>query len=58
MEMMTIINRNTGKVSFVTAIQVELMENEIAIEAIPVGDFVNPYYDFQTGVFIDKPLEG
>lgn len=55
--MMTIINGNTGKVSFVTAVQVELMENEIAIEAVPVGDFVNPYYDFQTGVFIDKPLE-
>ena len=55
---MSIIDKTTGKLSFVTMIQVELMENEIAIEAIPVGDFVNPHYDFDTGLFVDKPLEG
>ena len=56
--MMSIIDKITGKLSYVTMIQVDLMENEIAIEAIPVGNFENPYYDFETGLFVDKPLEG
>jgi hypothetical protein len=55
---MSIIDATTGKLSFITTIQVDLMENEIAIEAIPVGNFVNPHYDFDTGLFVDKPLEG
>ncbi|WP_264521217.1 hypothetical protein [Flavobacterium sp. N1994] len=42
--MKTVIDKNSGKVLFVTAIEVELSSDQILIDDYPTGDFNNPYY--------------
>jgi hypothetical protein len=52
--MKTIINKYTGKVLYATAIELELIENEIAIDELLTEVMENPYFDFETKVFYDK----
>jgi hypothetical protein len=52
--MKTIIDKNTGKVLYATAIELELIENEIAIDELLTENMENPYFDFETKVFYDK----
>lgn len=51
--MKTIVDRNTGKVLFATAIDVELQENEIEIEVLLTDNFIKPYWNFQTLSFYE-----
>ena len=48
--MKTIIDKNTGEVLYASLINVELAENEIAIEELPTGN----YYDFKTKQFYEN----
>ena len=52
--MKTIINKFTGQLLYATVIQVELLENEIAIDELLTEYFENPYFDFETRTFYDK----
>lgn len=52
--MKTVIDKNTGKLLYATAIEIYLLDNEILVEELLVDNFENPYYDFETKVFYDK----
>jgi hypothetical protein len=52
--MKTVIDKNTGKLSYATAIEVYLLDNEILVEELLVDNFENPYYDFETKSFYNK----
>ena len=52
--MKTIINKFTGQLLYATVIQVELLENEIAIDELLTEYFENPYFDFETRTFYNK----
>jgi hypothetical protein len=49
--MKTIIDKNTGKVSYATDLEVFLFENEIMIDELVVDNFDNAYFDFETRTF-------
>lgn len=51
--MKTIIDKNTGKVLFATAIDVELQENEIEIQSLLTDNFIKPYWDFDNLSFYE-----
>jgi hypothetical protein len=51
--MKTIIDKNTGKVLYATAIELELIENEIAIDELLTEVIENPYFNFETRKFYD-----
>ena len=52
--MKTIINKNSGQVFYSTIVEVQLLENEIAIDELLTEYFENPYFDFETRTFYDK----
>ena len=52
--MKTIIDKNTGQVLYATAIELELIENEIAIDELLTENMENPYFDFETKIFYNK----
>ena len=52
--MKTIIDKFTGQVLYGSIIEVELLENEIAIDELLTEYFENPYFDFETRTFYDK----
>jgi hypothetical protein len=52
--MKTIIDKNTGQMLYCSAIEVDLEENEIAIDELLTDAFENPYFDFQTRAFYNK----
>jgi len=52
--MKTIVDKKTGRVLFGTIIEVELLENEIAIEESLTQEMENPYFDFNTKTFYNK----
>ena len=52
--MKTIIDKNTGKVLYASIIEVELSENEIAIDELLTESFENPYFDFKTRTFYEN----
>jgi len=52
--MKTIIDKNTGKVLYCSMIEVELSENEIAIDELLTEEMENPYFDFNTKTFYNK----
>jgi hypothetical protein len=52
--MKSIIDRNTGKLICATAIELQLLENEIAIDELLTEEMENPYFDFNTRTFYDK----
>jgi hypothetical protein len=52
--MKTIINLTTGKVLFATLVEIQLAEDEIAIDELLVDLFENPHFNFETREFFDK----
>jgi len=52
--MKTIIDKNTGKVLYASIIEVELSENQIAIDELLTESFENPYFDFKTRAFYEN----
>lgn len=52
--MKTIIDKYTDKVLYATAIELELIENEIAIDELLTENIENPYFDFETRTFYNK----
>lgn len=52
--MKTIIDKNTGKVLYATVIELELIENEIAIDELLTEVMENPYFNFETKTFYNK----
>jgi hypothetical protein len=55
--MKTIIDSITGKVLYATSIEVDLQENEIAIDNLLQDNFVNPYWDFENSNFYENATE-
>jgi len=52
--MKSIIDRNTGKLICATAIELQLLDNEIAIDELLTEVMENPYFDFETRTFYNK----
>ena len=52
--MKTIIDKNTGQVLYASIIEVDLSENEIAIDELLTESLENPYFDFETKTFYNK----
>ena len=52
--MKTIIDKNTGKVLFATLNEVDLKENEIAIDSLLTENFANPYWSFENSTFYEN----
>jgi hypothetical protein len=52
--MKTIINLMTGKVLFATLVEIELLEDQIAIDEVVTEPFENPHFNFETREFFDK----
>jgi hypothetical protein len=55
--MKTIIDKNTGKVLYGSAIEVHLFENEIQVAEVLTENFENPYFNFETRTFYNKVNE-
>jgi hypothetical protein len=55
--MKTIIDSITGKVLYATSIEVDLQENEIAIDNLLQDNFVEPYWDFENSNFYENATE-
>jgi len=51
--MKTIVNSNTGKVLYATAIETELQENESVIDYLLVDTYIKPYWDFDNQTFYE-----
>ena len=51
--MKTIVNKNTGEVLFTSAIEVELQENEIAIDELLIVSMIKPFFNFTTRLFYE-----
>lgn len=52
--MKIVINKLTGQVLYASITEVELLENEIAIDEILTENFENPYFDFENKTFYNK----
>jgi hypothetical protein len=52
--MKTIVDSNTGKVLYATSIDIDLKENEIAIDNLLQDNFVKPYWDFANNTFYEN----
>jgi len=52
--MKTIIDKNTGQVLYCSMIEVELLENEIAIDELLTEEMENPHFDFEKRIFYNK----
>jgi hypothetical protein len=52
--MKTIVDSNTGKVLFATSIDIDLQENEIAIDNLLQDNFLIPYWDFANNTFYEN----
>jgi hypothetical protein len=52
--MKTIIDKFTGQVLYATIVEVDILENEIAIDEILTEYFENPYFDFETRTFYEN----
>lgn len=55
--MKTIINKNSGEVLYGTAVEVDLQENEIAIDEVLTAYFVKPYFNLETRTFYEGATE-
>lgn len=55
--MKTIIDSITGKVLYATSIDVDLQENEIAIDNLLQDNFINPYWSFSNTTFYENATE-
>jgi hypothetical protein len=52
--MKTIVDSNTGKVLYATSIDIDLKENEIAIDNLLQDNFVSPYWNFANSTFYEN----
>lgn len=52
--MKTIINKVTAQVLYATIVEVELLDNEIAIDELLTEAFENPYFDFNSKIFYEN----
>jgi hypothetical protein len=52
--MKTIIDKFTGQVLYATIVEVDILENEIAIDEVLTESFENPYFDFETRNFYEN----
>jgi hypothetical protein len=52
--MKSIIDKNTGKLICATAIEIEILENEMLIDELLTEEMENPYFDFETRTFYNK----
>jgi hypothetical protein len=52
--MKTIIDKNTGQVLYASFNEVDLKENEIAIDNLLQDNFVSAYWDFDTSTFYEN----
>jgi len=51
--MQTILDINSGKVLYASAVEVELQENEIAVNEVLNETFIKPFYNFETKTFYE-----
>lgn len=51
--MKTVIDKNSGKVLFVTVVDVEIAIDQLLINDYPKEDFAYPYYNFTTNLFYE-----
>jgi hypothetical protein len=51
--MKTILDINSGKVLYASAVEVELKENEIAVDELLTEKFISAYYNFETKSFYE-----
>ncbi|WP_264520407.1 hypothetical protein [Flavobacterium sp. N1994] len=51
--MKTVVEKQTGKVIYLTAIEVEISADQFIIDDYPQGEFNNPYYDFTKKLFYE-----
>jgi hypothetical protein len=52
--MKTIIDKNTGQFLYCSMVEVELLENEIAIDELLTEEMENPHFDFEKRIFYNK----
>jgi hypothetical protein len=52
--MKSIIDKNTGKLICATAIEIDILENEMLIDELLTEEMENPYFDFETRTFYNK----
>jgi hypothetical protein len=52
--MKSIIDKNTGKLICATAIEIEILENEMLIDELLTEEMENPYFDFNTRTFYEN----
>jgi hypothetical protein len=52
--MKTIIDKFTRQVLYATILEVDIWENEFAIDEILTEYFENPYFDFETRTFYEN----
>jgi len=52
--MKSIIDKNTGKLICATAIEINVLENEMLIDELLTEEMENPYFDFNTRTFYNK----
>jgi hypothetical protein len=52
--MKSIIDKNTGKLICATAIEIDVLENEMLIDELLTEVMENPYFDFETRTFYNK----
>jgi|688.fasta_scaffold1551779_2 hypothetical protein len=52
--MKTIIDKNTGEVLFATLNEVDLKQNEIAIDNLLQDNFVSAYWSFENSTFYEN----
>jgi hypothetical protein len=52
--MKSIIDKNTGKLICATAIEIDILENEMLIDELLTEEMENPYFDFETKTFYNK----
>jgi hypothetical protein len=54
--MKTLINKNTGQLICATAIDIELLEDQMLIDELLTEEMENPYFDFETRTFYDRQV--
>jgi len=52
--MKSIIDKNTGKLICATAIEIDVLENEMLIDELLTEEMENAYFDFETKTFYNK----
>ena len=52
--MKSIIDKNTGKLICATAIEIEVLENEMLIDELLTEEMENPHFNFETKTFYNK----